>query len=314
MSDSHAGGGPGLFAFVAFAMCAVLVALAADLLQPLGPFALVLAVLFAGVAIVSGVLALFPPTRGLFGTLLVFSLISLAAFGGIFGLQRFAPPADDGVRNGFFTTLVPPARGFQHLLLSEAPRWDGRPAPAPAPVVEIVAAPPPLPASTVALQNITAALASADPAERLRGSVVALAEKEPAVLAAVIDKLYRSTDPAVRQLAVKRLLAQRRGTRMPLLAVAANPESQAFANTLQGVGVTVRTINETSGAFDGGLCAASGMAGTVNRTGVTISAKCKVGDADRNTVLVLQPTDDYRLVGEARNDQGQTARVELPLM
>lgn len=149
---------------------------------------------------------------------------------------------------------------------------------------------------------------------RLRGGVIALTERDPAVIAAVIDTLYRSPDPAVRQLAVKRLLTQRRGARMPLLAVAGNADSQAFANALQGAGLTIRAINETSGAFDGGLCAATGMSGAVNRNGVTISTRCKTGATDGATVLVLQATDAYLLVGEARNDQGQTAKVEVPLM
>ncbi|MDX2233171.1 MAG: hypothetical protein NW200_01620 [Hyphomonadaceae bacterium] len=315
MSNTHAGGGPSLLTLAAFAACAFLVAVAADLMQPLGPFALVLTLTFAGAALVSGLLSLFPPTRALFGGLLMFCLIALAMFGGLFGLQRFATPATDGVRNGVLTTVVSPARDFQRLLIREAPLWDGRPAPQPPPAEPAAAPePPPLPAAQAALQKLTASLASPDPAERLRGGVEALAEKEPAVVAAVIDKLYRSADPAVRQLAVKRLMAQRRGTRIPILAVAANPESEAFANALQGVGVTVRSINETSGAFDGGLCAASGMSGAVNRTGVTIATRCKVGDAERNTVLVLQAADDFQLKGEARNDQGQTARVELPLM
>lgn len=310
MSTSH-GGGPGLLTLVAFAICAFLAALAADLMQPLGPFALVLALFFFGAAILSGVLSLLPPTRGLFGAVLVFSLISVVAFGGVFGLQRFVAPRADGVRNGVFSTMLPPLRAIQHVLLTEAPRWDGRP---PAEVaVEPAALPAPPPsAAEVSLGVLSAALASADPAERLRGGVTALGEKDPAVLAAVVDKLYRSGDPAVRQLAVKRLLLQRRGTRMPLIAVASNAESQAFANALQTM--TIRTLNETSGAFDGGLCAPAGMAGAVNRNGVTISARCKIGASDRTIVATLQPTDEYLLVGEARNDQGQTARVELPLM
>jgi hypothetical protein len=40
----------------------------------------------------------------------------------------------------------------------------------------------------------------------------------------------------------------------------------------------------------------------------------KTGATDGTTVLVLQATDDFKLTGEARNDQGQTAKVEVPLM
>ena len=56
------------------------------------------------------------------------------------------------------------------------------------------------------------------------------------------------------------------------------------------------------------------MAGAVNRSGVTISVRCKIGDAERNVVATLQPTDAYLLAGEARTDSGQSVRIELPLM
>jgi hypothetical protein len=320
MSDTHDAGGPGLFTFVAFALAILPVALVADLLQPLGPFALVLAAAFAVLALVAGVLTIVPPTRGLFGPLLIFSLISLAAFGGVFGLQRFAEPESDGVRNGFFTTVLPPARGFQQILLREAPRLDGRPpVAAGAPMtVAPAAAPTPVVSEAAPMDEkrkaLLTALASADPAVRLRGGIAALNERDPATLAGVIDTLYRSPDPAIRQLAVKRLIAQRRGARMPLLATPASPDAQALANALQAAGLTVRTINETSGAFDGGLCGPAGMTGAVNRSGVTMSGRCKVGDADAALVLVLAPTDDFQLAGEARDDKGRVARVQLPLM
>jgi hypothetical protein len=269
----------------------------------------VLALFFVVAAILSFALSLFPPTRGLFGNVLMFSIVGVLTFGGVFGLQRFVAPRDDGVRNGVFTTLLPPLRGLQHVLLTEAPRWDGRPPSEPADAAAVP--PPPLSAAEQTLRTLSAALASNDPADRLRGGVAALGENDPAVLAAVIDKLYRSGDPAVRQLAVKRLLLQRRGTRMPLIAVASNAEAQGFANALQTM--TIRSLNETSGAFDGALCA-PGMSGAVNRNGVTISARCKIGDGERNIVATLQPTDEYLLVGDARNDLGQTVRLELPLM
>jgi len=301
-------GGPGLSTLMAFAICAFLAALAADLMQPLGPFALVLTLFFLVAAVLSFVLSLFPPTRGLFGTLLMFSIVAVVAFGSVFGLQRFVAPRADGVRNGVSTTLLPPLRGLQQMLLTEAPRWDGRPPPE-AEIAEVVAAP--LSPAEETLQKLSTALTSPDPAERLRGGIAALDERDPAVLAAVVDKLYRSGDPAVRQLAVKRMLQQRRGTRMPLIAAAPNAESQPFANALQTM--TIRSLNETSGAFDGALCA-PGMSGAVNRNGVTISARCRIGDGERNIVATLQPTDDYVLVGDARNDLGQTVRIELPLM
>jgi hypothetical protein len=306
MAESHSGGA-GVLTLVAFAVCAGVTALVADLLQPLGPVALVLALAFLLLAIISGVLSLVPPTRALFGGVLTFAIVGVAACGGVFALQRFVAPQADGVQHGVFSTLLPPLRALQDVLITEAPKWDGRP---PAPVVVETVAPPPSPAEIV-LGALSTALASPDPAERLRGGIAALGERDPAVLAAVVDKLYRSSDPAVRQLAVKRLLAQRRGARIPIMATAASPDAQPFANALQTM--TIRSLNETSGAFEGSLCA-PGMAGAVNRSGVTISARCKIGAEERAIIIALAPTDSYLLVGEARNDAGQTARVELPLM
>lgn len=306
MSDSP-GGRPGILTLIAFAVVAFVTTLAADLLQPLGPVALTLVLAFVFAAIVSGVLSLFPPTRALFGTVLIFSLVNVAAFGVVFGLQRFVAPRADGVRNGVFSTVLPPLRAVQHVLLTQAPHWDGRP-PAPPPPVEPAAEP--LSPAELTLSGLSTALASADPGERLRGGVAALDERDPAVLAAVIDTLYRSGDPAVRQLAVKRLLAQRRGARLPLIAVAANAEAQPFANALQTM--TIRSLNESNGAFEGTLCG-PGMAGAINRSGVTVSARCKIGADDRSILMTLQPTDSYVLAGEARNDAGQTVRIELPL-
>ena len=56
------------------------------------------------------------------------------------------------------------------------------------------------------------------------------------------------------------------------------------------------------------------MTGAVNRSGVTMSARCKIGDKELPIVLVLQPTDDFQLTGEARDDQGHVAKVQAPLL
>jgi len=233
-----------------------------------------------------------------------FALLNTLACALFVGLWYIAPKPAANER-GVFATLVPFGDTLQGVMVTPHPKGP--------PQVETAAAPAPSP-SEQAMQALAAGLASADPAERLRAGLNALTSEDDAVVAASLDKLYRTNDPALRQIVVKRLLLMRRGARMPLLAVAATEDAQPFANALQGVGLTIRSLNEVSGAFDGGLCAPTGMAGTVNRTGVTISARCKIGTEDRNTVLILQPTNDFRLVGDARNDAGQSVRVELPLM
>lgn len=307
MSDTHGHGGGGGFSFstvIAALICALVLAVAADLMTPYGPVVLTMAAVFGVLAAIAGVLSLLPPLTGLLRGVAGFALLNALACALFIGLWYVAPkPA--AVERGVFATLVPFGDILQGVMVTPHPNGP--------PQVE-TAATPALSPSEQAMQALATGLSSPDPAERLRAGVSVLTNEDDAVIAAAIDKLYRSNDPALRQIAVKRLLTMRRGARMPLLAVAATPDAQPFANALQGVGLTIRSLNETSGAFDGGLCAPTGMAGTVNRTGVTISARCKVGDADRNTVLVLQPTDDFRLIGDARNDAGQSVRVELPLM
>lgn len=306
MSDihGHGGGGFSISAVVSGLICAIVLAVAADLMTPYGPVALTMAVVFGVLAAIAGVLSLLPPLTGFLRAVSGFALLNALACAALIGLGYVAPqPA--ATERGVVATIAPYGKTLQDVLVA--------PQPEALPLAEVAAAPV-LSHSEQAMQALATGIASADPAERLRAGVTVLASTDDAVIAAALDKLYRSNDPALRQIAIKRLLTMRRGARMPLLAIAATPDAQPFANALQGVGLTVRSLNETSGAFDGGLCAPTGMAGTVNRSGVTISARCKVGDTDRNTFLVLQPTDDFRLVGDARNDAGQSVKVELPLM
>ncbi len=314
MSDSH-GGGLSVPVILGALICAGVTAILADLMTPYGPVVLTLGIAFAALTILAGILSLLPPLSGILRPVAAFALVNAIACGALIGLA-YVGPKPAVTERGVVATLLPFGETAQTIVVRNQstvvpPALDTA-------GVETAAVPTapaaPLTPADLKQQTLLTALASADPAVRLRGGVIALTERDPAVIAAVIDTLYRSPDPAVRQLAVKRLLTQRRGARMPLLAVAGNADSQAFANALQGAGLTIRAINETSGAFDGGLCAATGMSGAVNRNGVTISTRCKTGATDGATVLVLQATDAYLLVGEARNDQGQTAKVEVPLM
>lgn len=305
MSDMHAGGGgPNIPVILGALLSAGVIAALADLMTPYGPVVLTIGIAMAAMTLVSGVLSLLPPLTGLLRPLAGFALLNTIVFGVLIGLSYVAPKA--AAERGVVATLLPFGRTVQSMIVTDQPHGP--------PVTVATTAEPQLSDAERGLQSLARGLASPDPSERVRAGVDSLKAEDPAVIAAAIDKLYRTNDPALRQLAVKRLLLNRRGARMPLLAVAATPEAQPFANALQGVGLTVRSLNEASGAFDGGLCAPTGMAGTVNRSGVTISARCRIGDADHNTVLVLQATDDFKLVGDARNDAGQSVKVELPLM
>jgi hypothetical protein len=238
----------------------------------------------------------------------VVAIVNLVVFGGFAGLQRYFASQPEGVEKGFVVAAVGPSEKLQNMLLGQA----GKEKP-PEPVVPVTPPPPIISASEKAMGDLTVSMASADPAERLRGAMAALQSPEPSLVAAAIDRLYRSGDPALRSLAIRQLLLQRKGARMPLLAVAATPDEPEFANALQAIGFTVTKLDETSGTFEGNLCAALAMSGAVNRSGVTITTRCKIAGAESNVMMTLQPTDDYRLAGEARNDQGESARIDLPL-
>lgn len=315
MADGHGGAGLGFPVVFGALFCAAFGAILADLMTPYGPVVLTLGLAFAALTLVAGVLSFLPPLTALFRPVAAFALINAIVLGVLVGLWYVAPkPA--ATERGVFATLVPFGKTLQAIVVTDMPHGPPQAAlihtsSTPAAKPEATPAPQLSPADQ-RQQALLAALASADPARRLRASVSALSEHDPATLAGVVETLYRSPDPAIRQLAVKRLLTQRRGAKLPILATPANADAQTLANALQSSGLTVRAINETSGAFDGALCGA--MTGAVNRSGVTMSAKCKLGDGEHPIVLVLQPTDDFQLTGEARDDQGHVAKVQTPLL
>jgi hypothetical protein len=317
MAGQQAGAAKGLGfgVYLACGICALFVAFAADLMQPRGPFLTFQVIVFALVTAILALLSFLPAIKRTLRLAAAVALISVIVFGGILAVRTYVAPAKAQDR-GMLATLLPPAADLQRFILAESKKREDL---AEAETAAAAAAPIPLPnpalsPSEEALAALTAAIGSTDPASRLRAGVEALASRDPALLAPAIDRLYRSADPALRQLAITKLLAQRKGARLPLLVINAQENDQAFANALQGAGITLRAVNETSGVVEGGLCAPTGMSGTINRASVTLTGKCKVGDAERNTVVTLQPTDDFRLAGEARNDQGQVVRVELSLL
>lgn len=316
MADQHGGAGPRFNTIFGALFCGLFGGVLADLMTPYGPIVTTLGVAFAALTLVSGVLSLLPPLTQLFRPVATFALVNTIVCGILFGLWYVAPKPV-ATERGVIAAMVPFGKTVQGIIVSDhlhgsqalLAAVDATPKSKP----EEAKAPQASPADEKQFA-LLAALASADPAKRLRASVAALTERDPATLAGILETLYRSPDPAIRQLAVKRLLTQRRGARIPLLATPANADAQPLANALQSAGLTIRSNNETSGAFEGGVCGPAGMTGAVNRSGVTMSGKCKLGDGEHPIVLVLQPTDDFQLTGEARDDQGHVAKVQAPLM
>lgn len=318
MSQGFSGGltGP---VFIGAGVTALLAGLAADFLQPMGPLAMFLAVLFTLIMLVTGIVSLLPPIGAAMRPAALFAGLMAVSFAGFTALQLFVAPKPAGWRQGGLAAMVKPVEAAQTWVLRQIGERKFETAEAeqapPAPAVVLPPQLPPLSPAAQKLKDLGAALSAADPAERLRAAASSLAEKDQAVIAAAVDAMYRSNDPAMRHLAVKRLLSQRRGAKIPLIVSAPGadtPEAKAFANGLQGQILALKTVNELSGAVEGAFCGQA-LSGSINRANVALSGRCKLGEKDHAIVFVLTATDDYRLVGDARADSGETAKVELPL-
>lgn len=316
MSEERSGGGGGglsLSTIIGYLVCAVFVALVADIMQPAGPFVLYLAVVFVVVAIVCALLSFAPPLRGVMRAAASFALLSVVIYGAVFALQSFVAPKPQGERRGFVAAMVPPAQDLQRWILAEArKREDLLAEVAEVPAAPVLPAAAPAPGPADALKRLQLAIAGSDPIERAAAASEALAVKDPAVATAAADLLYRAAEPRLRILAIRRLVAARAGARLPLLATAEG-DAAPLASALQAGGVTFKTINESSGAVAGGLCGPGGMTGAVNLANVILTGRCRIGAEEKSVTLVLTAADDFRLVGEATTDGGQKARVELPL-
>jgi hypothetical protein len=310
----HSGGG-GVPAIAAWITCALFVGLAADLIQPAGNFVLFLTGVFVVVAILTALLSFLPPLKWMRAAAGC-ALVSVIVFGALAVLQRYVAPQPAGERRGFIAALAPPAIDLQRVLLAEATKLEAILKDVASPDAQPAAAAPPPPSvspSQKALYELNVALAAADPAQRLRAGVEALASTDPAILQPAIDTLYRSKDAALRQLAVAKVISQRKGNGFPVLAIAPTPDTQAFANALQGSSLSIKSVNANGGAFEGAFCGGPAE-GAVSRMGVTFSGACKIGEVSSKVIVTLQPTDDFRLTGQARNDQGQVVSVDVPLL
>jgi hypothetical protein len=215
MSDTHAGGGLSLSTLIGYTVCALMVALVADILQPMGPFVFYLAVVFVVVTVVAALLSFAPPLKGVMRAAARFALLSVLLYGGFWALQAFVAPKPLGERRGFIAAMIPPAQGLQRWILAEAKKREDLD---PAPAIEAVAAAPVAPSPVDGLRRLQAAIAGADPLEKAAAASEAMGAKDPALVIAAIDLLYRAPDTRLRLLAVRRLIAMREGARLPVLA------------------------------------------------------------------------------------------------
>jgi hypothetical protein len=311
MSDHSGGGGLSFATMIGYAVCALFVALVADIMQPMGPFVLYLAVVFVVVTVVCALLSFAPPLKGVMQAAARFALLSVLIYGAFYALQTFVAPKPLGERRGFVAAMIPPAQDLQRWILAEAKKREAPPAPVVLAPAAAPALPPEAPAAA-ALKRLQAAIAGSDPIERAAAASEALGAKDAAVVTAAADLLYRSGDGRLRLLAVRRLLALREGARLPLLATGEG-DAAALAAALQAGGVTFKSVNETSGAVMGSVCGPAAMNGAINLANVILTGTCRIGRDSRSVTLVFTPADDFRLIGEATSEAGQKVRVELPL-
>ncbi len=106
-------------AYAAWSVAATLVGLAGDLLQPLGPIALILLFVCGVATIGAWVLSLAPGLGGAMRTASVFFLIGTAVFGAIVALQ-FAAPDGAGQQRGFVAATAPAVAELQTRILRQS--------------------------------------------------------------------------------------------------------------------------------------------------------------------------------------------------
>ncbi len=296
---------PHAAAFGIWAGAATLIGLATDFLRPLGPYALYALVGFAVAAIPLLLLSLvFRAVRGIG----VFALIGAVVFGGVVALQSLAPH-EQGAERGFLASVAPPLAAVQTAVLRVPPKPETRPPDMQEPTPEQASAPTPLPFNpdTAAFETaLNLAFSAADPSERLRNAKLAVSSTDAAFTTAAINRLYRSTDPALRQAAIVAIFTARiGGSDIPIATIAATENNAALVNALQGAVLDVSSVDPVTGAIGGellgyyfnGTIARSTI--IINRSGMTISVHAE---------------DDFVLRGTAQSSSGGTARVEIPLM
>ncbi|MES1199446.1 MAG: hypothetical protein ABUS48_05630, partial [Pseudomonadota bacterium] len=300
--------GPSAAAFGVWSGGATLLGLAGDLAQPLGQIAVFLLGFAIIATVVCGALSLVPGLRKLLLTPAIFSAIGACVFGLVVFLQHATHSDEAGANTGFVAKVVPVAAQVQ-VAVFKPTAVATQSAPPAATTVEAPAASP----SATLLAQLNASLASGDPSEQIRGAREAIASSDAAFRAAAIDKIYRTGDPALRQIAVVALLKDHAVADIPVIITAGTGQSPDLATQLQGrsldfTNVTGAGVDANSGIVHFGFCGAAGT-GMVTRSGLNMTWPC--GDA---MSVDLHPTDDFRLVGEAHSSTGRVVTVELRLM
>lgn len=169
------------------------------------------------------------------------------------------------------------------------------------------------------LQRLDEALNSEDLVERADGVRKALASSELVVKLAAIERVLRTKDPLLRQIATTSALKSRENTNL-LVVTRPSDGDEEFAQALMGMYFEFYEIKEDIGELSGNLCMRGGcrrFIGSVSRDGVNIRSFADVYiGSTQNTVRAdfeLALDDGAKLSGMIRTQIGMTA-IEIPLL
>ena len=260
--------------------------LVSDFLQPLAPIA---SYLFAA-SLVLALLGLLlrskrwfrPHAKAFIGA----AAIGCVIFGGVVALQQFSTPEDKGKELGFLASFVKPIASIQRATL-------------------------PASAEMGAMADLEAAINSGSEVERATGARTHLARaQDPALRRAMLERLMRSDDAALRQVALLAAFKAREGHSLAIVPLD-DSGRDPLAQALIGLRVYIRSVDETTGAMRIGFRSAA-REGSVSRDRVVMSVGIELENHPFPLELDLRPTGDLRLVGTARTPEAST-RIEIPL-
>ena len=279
---SHsAGRGLGVWSFIALVLGIV-----SDFSQPLAPVATSLLGLALLVFVLS-VAGLFVPrfqSAAALGT--VFSGVAVVIFGLIVFGQGTIAPAGEGRERGLAASYIDPLAATQNAIL-------------------------PVSDDQRTMMRFSSAIGQGSDTMRASAARAIITEtQDPMLRRGMIEMLYDTARPSLRQTAIILAMRARQGSDLPIIP---QDDGSAFARSLTGTTFHISRVDEASGGLNLVSSARQGD-GTIARNGVTLSLFYRDSEGIVPMQVVLVPQDDYELVGEARLTSGQSAKVSMPLL
>lgn len=263
---------------------ATMIGLASDFMRPIGPFALIIFVIF-----LLATLGLLFGGRAAKGKMpwasqyARYSLVGAVVFGLVVVLQMATSTTEAGEpERGFVASVVPPLAGVQAAVLDvEA-----------APADEFEAA-------------MRSALKEKDETERRSLARKALTSEDAGFRQTATEKFYLDGDPVLRRQAVIGIFASRRNDTLPVVVIESESNDPELAKRLIGKGLYIYSTDTEVGSVSASFLNAR-TSGTIALTGINFS----VGNTG---TLRLAAADDFTLKGTYEETSGAKADVQILL-